>query len=141
MHKILSKWAGKMAFDNHIGHHVVRTDTMPPLGEDSGNGPKSLLLVSLAACSGMDVVSLLQKMRVNFDSLEIDVEGDLTEEHPKVYSHIRMVYRFAGSEIKPDKVEKAIHMSHTRYCGVSAMLSKTCPIDYVFEITDSKEGK
>lgn len=137
MHKITSAWSEKMAFDNHVGNHVVRIDTAPPLGEDSGPGPKSLLLVSLAGCSGLDVVSMLNKMRVKFDSFDIDVEADLTEEHPKVYSHIRMVYRFIGKDIKQEKVEKAVRLSQEKYCGVSAMLRKNCPIDYEIAISES----
>ena len=130
MHKIISTWSDKMAFDNHIGNHVVRIDTLPPLGDDSGPGPKSLMLASLAGCSGLDVVSMLNKMRVKYDRFDIEVEADLAEEHPKVYTHIRMVYRLTGKAIKREKVEKAVHLSHDRYCGVSAMLRKNCPIDY-----------
>ena len=119
-----------MAFDHQLVNHVVRTDTVEPLGDDSGASPKRLLLAGLAGCSGIDVVSMLDKMRVKFDSLEIDVEADLTDEHPKVYSHIRMVFRFTGEKLKLDKIERAVELSLTKYCGVSAMLRKNCPIDY-----------
>ncbi len=136
MHKIQSIWQSKMAFDNTVGNHVVRTDTTAPLGDDTGASPKRLLLAGLAGCSGIDVVSILDKMRVKFDEFTIDVEADLTEEHPKVYSHIRMKYRMKGSKLKREKIERAVSLSHEKYCGVSAMLAKNCPIDYEIELME-----
>ena len=85
-HAINTTWKDKMAFDSHIDKHTVRIDTVTPLGDDSGASPKKLLLASLAGCTGMDVVSLLNKMRVPITDFEMDIEADLTEEHPKVYS-------------------------------------------------------
>ena len=130
MHKIKSTWISKMAFDHQIENHIVRTDAVEPLGEDSGSSPKRLVLAGLAGCSGIDVASILEKMRVTYDSLYIDVEADLTDEHPKVYSHIRMTYHFKGDKLKVDKIARAVELSHTKYCGVTAMLSKNCPVDY-----------
>lgn len=130
MHTIKSTWVDKMAFDNQLVNHIVRTDTVEPLGIDSGASPKRLVLAGLAGCSGIDVVSVLNKMRVKFDSFTIDVEADLTEEHPKVYSHIRMTYRFTGENLNAEKIKKAVDLSILTYCGVSAMLRKNCPIDY-----------
>jgi len=122
-----------MAFDSQIDKHTLRIDAPEPLGEDTGASPKKLLLSSLAGCTGIDVVSLLNKMKVSFDNFEMDVEADLTDEHPKVYSEIRLVYRFYGEDLNKAKIEKAIALSKDKYCGVSAMLQKNCPIVYSVE--------
>lgn len=78
----------------------------------------------------MDVVSLLAKMRVNFDAFDIDVSGELTEEHPKYYHKIHVIYRFRGEQIDRGKVEKAVALSQEKYCGVSAMLRKAADLSY-----------
>ena len=132
-YKVNTVWKEKMAFDSQLGNHTVRMDTTPDLGNDSGPSPKQLVLAGLAGCTGMDVVSLLKKMRVEYDSFEIYIEADLTEEHPIVFSEIRLVYRFKGSDINQAKVEKAVNLSKDRYCGVSAMLKKNSPILYTIE--------
>lgn len=132
-HAIKTKWQGKMAFDNQIDDHTVRIDAKAPLGDGSGPSPKKLLLASLAGCTGIDVVSLLDKMRAPVDAFEIDTEADLTDEHPKRYSEIRIIYRFYGKDLKKSKIEKAVKMSQERYCGVSEMLRANSPINYVIE--------
>lgn len=135
-YKINTVWKEKMAFDSQLGNHTVRMDTMPEMGDDSGPSPKQLVLAGLAGCTGMDVVSLLKKMRVEYDAFEISTEADLTEEHPKVFSEIRLVYRFKGENIDQAKVEKAVNLSKDKYCGVSAMLKKNGPITYSIEYAD-----
>lgn len=136
MHTIKTKWVNKIAFDGQIDRHTIRMDDKGGENEDTGPSPKKLLLASLAGCTGMDVASLLPKMRVPFTGLEIDVEADLTEEHPKVYSEIRLIYRFFGKDLNHEKVKKAIDLSQDKYCGVSAMLRKICPILYTIEYQD-----
>ncbi len=132
-HSVNTRWQDRMAFDSHIGKHTVRIDTSGEYGDDTGAGPKQLLLSALAGCTGMDVVSLLKKMRIPFTGLEIDITADLTDTHPKVYSQIRLVYRVFGHELEQDKVKKAIDLSQEKYCGVSAMLRKNSPILYDIE--------
>ena len=130
MHSIKTTWDPKSiaAFDHEIMGHVIRTDGTPPHGEDTGPSPKRLLLASLAGCTGVDVVSLLKKMRAPVDSYEMEVEADLTDEHPKTYSEIRLIYRFSGPSLKEDKITKAVNLSLDRYCGVTKMLAAHCPI-------------
>ena len=106
MHSVKTKWVNKMAFDSQVDNHTVRIDTNGELGDDSGPSPKKLLLASLAGCTGMDVASLLKKMRVSIEGFEMDIEADLTDEHPRVYSEIRLVYRFYGSKLKRKKNRK-----------------------------------
>jgi len=128
IHQVKTIWKDKMAFDSQIDNHTIRIDTGGGLGDDSGPNPKKLLLASLAGCTGMDVVSLLKKMRVPFTNFEMDIDADLIEEHPKVYSEIRIIYRVFGTQLNKDKVKKAVDLSQERYCGVSAMLKKNSPI-------------
>ena len=132
-YKINTVWKDKMAFNSQLGNHMVRMDTTPEMGDDTGPSPKQLVLAGLAGCTGMDVVSLLKKMRVEFTGFEIDIETELTEEHPKVFSEITMVYRVFGKDLDEKKVEKAITLSQDRYCGVSAMLKKNSAVNYRIE--------
>lgn len=130
-----------MAFDSQVDNHTVRIDTNGDLGDDSGPSPKKLLLASLAGCIGMDVASLLKKMRVPIEGFEMDIEADLTDEHPKVYSEITLIYRFYGSNLKRKKIEKAVDLPQEKYCGVSAMLRKNSPlnnsIEYVEQVVET----
>ena len=102
-------------------------------GEDNGPPPKKLLLGTLATCTGMDVVSLLQKMRVEFSDFDIVIDADLTEEHPKVFSRIEVVYRIKVADKHRGNVEKAVGLSQEKYCGISAMLRKNSPLDFRIE--------
>jgi putative redox protein len=99
-------------------------------------GPKALLLSGLAGCSGIDVVEVLEKMRVPFADLRIEVEAGQTEEHPRVFTGIHMTYYIKTEEENRDKVNKAIVLSLDKYCGVAAMLKKNSPIHYELVITD-----
>ncbi|MFT4666230.1 MAG: putative redox protein [Polaribacter sp.] len=138
LHTVNTTWKNKMAFDSQLDNHTVRIDTGGEMGDDSGPSPKKLLLASLAGCTGMDVVSLLKKMRVAITGFEMDIEADLTEEHPKVYSEIRLVYRFYGKDLKKEKIEKSVDLSQEKYCGVSEMLKKNSPIKYSIEYVEEE---
>lgn len=125
---------GKSAFDVKIGQHTTRIDTVPPDGEDTGPSPKRLLLGTLAACTGMDIVSLLNKMRVEFSDFSIQTKAELTDTHPKVFSRVEIIYRIRLAEDQHrKKMEKAVNMSKETYCGVSAMLAKNSPLEYRIE--------
>ncbi len=120
--KIGIQWEGKMLFnvDSIGGSFKIDADSDVG-GEGLGPRPKSLMLSSLAGCSGMDVVSLLKKMRAEVDKFEIDVTGELTDVHPKYYHKVHVEYRFYGKDFKKDKIEKSVNLSQDRYCGVSEM--------------------
>lgn len=90
-------------------------------GTNKGLRPKALMLTSLAGCSGIDVASLLKKMRAEVEGMEIDVSAELTEEHPKYYNKVYVTYRFYGKDLKKDKIEKAVNLSIDKYCGVMEM--------------------
>ena len=134
--KTITKWVDALAFDATADTgHTVRIDTsIEGGGLGSGMNPKKMLLGSLNACSGMDVVEMLKKMRIAFTKFEIEAEAEQTEEHPKVFKSINMVYRI---DVKPedlDKVTRAVTLSQEKYCGVSAMLAKHCTINYTIEL-------
>ena len=84
----------------------------------------------------MDVVSILGKMRVEFESLQIIVDGDLTEEHPKKFTKMKIIYRFKGKNLPVDKLEKAVELSKDRYCGVSASIKDVIDIEYEIDVID-----
>lgn len=103
-------------------------------GSDAGIRPKEMLLLSLAGCTASDVVSILQKKRVKLDEFEINISADMTEEHPKVYSKIDLEYVFYGKDIKTKDIERAIELSQTKYCGVTAMFEKAMEINHIYRI-------
>ncbi|MFN0015537.1 MAG: OsmC family protein [Saprospiraceae bacterium] len=133
-YSITTRHKGNMAFETEIGNHKVVMDTLPDIGgDDSGASPKKLLLGTLAACTGIDVVSLLNKMRAPFSDFEILTETDLTDEHPRVFKTIRITYRIRVADEHREKVEKAVDMSLNKYCGISAMLNKNSPMEHQIE--------
>ena len=122
-------WAGDMAFDAEVNGFSIKLDAAEKVGgKNQGLRPKPLVLVALGGCTGMDVVSILKKMRVEYDSLNIQVSGELTEEHPKYYHTITIKYVFKGNDLPLDKIEKAVNLSQDRYCGVTSMLEKAATI-------------
>jgi len=131
---IETSWASGMAFETKVDDHKLIADALPKVGgEGRGPRPKPLLLFSLAGCTGMDVVSLLKKMRVDFEDFKILVEGELTDEHPKYYHKIHLTYQFKGNDINTSKVEKAVNLSQDKYCGVSYMLKQAAKITWDIE--------
>ncbi len=131
------KWNDKMSFTSEVDGHFLQIDAKPENGgEDSGPRPKPLILAALGGCTAMDVVSILKKMRVEFDSLNVKVDGNLTDEHPKQYFEITVTYEINGSNISAESVKKAVSLSEERYCGVSAMLKKALKINTLISINN-----
>ena len=124
-----------MLFDANVsGHHVMMDAVAAVGGEDKGSRPKELMLAALAGCSGMDVVSLLKKMRVEFTSLNIRVEADVTEEHPKHYSKMHVIYEFGGNDLPMESLKKAIDLSQEKYCGVAWVYKQVMELTYEIRI-------
>ena len=140
-HHVITKWAGALAFDSHIHNHVVRIDGEHTPETDTGPGPKSLLLSSLTGCTAIDVAMILNKMRIKYDALEVEAIAPLTEEHPKVYTEIRLIYRVSGTELSAERVNRAVDLSMNNYCGVTAMLRAHCPVTHEVELIDSQLWK
>jgi putative redox protein len=115
-------WDEKMRFSTSVNGHGMILDADESVGgEDKGPRPKPLMLVALGGCTGMDVISILRKMRVEVDGFNVKVEGELTGEHPRYYHRIHVIYEFKGDDLPLDKLEKAVSLSEERYCGVSAV--------------------
>ena len=135
--KIKCTWKKNMAFEAEINDFKILMDADPSVGgENSGPRPKPLTLASLGGCTGMDVISILKKMRVEPACFNIEVEGKLTEEHPKYYHKIHLTYIFKGENLPMDKLEKAVTLSQDRYCGVSELLKKGAELTYTIEVED-----
>lgn len=129
------KWMDNLAFEVNVDGHKITIDAKTEVGgTDKGPPPKPLMMVALAGCTGIDVASLLKKMRVEFDEFNVKVEGDITEEHPKHFSGMHIIYEFAGKDLPVDKIKKAIELSQDKYCGVSATYKKTMDLSYEIKI-------
>ncbi|PLX28849.1 MAG: osmotically inducible protein C [Clostridiales bacterium] len=134
-----TSWAGNMAFEAEITGHKVLMDAHSEVGgEDGGPRPKPLLVAALTGCTGMDVVSILRKMQVadDIESFEIKTETEMTEDHPKTYTKMHLIYEFKskGQPLPLAKIEKAVKLSQERYCGVSALLEKALELSYEIRI-------
>lgn len=126
-----------MAFDVEVDGHKFMIDAVPEVGgKNRGPRPKPLTLASLGGCTGMDVISILRKMRVEPDYFNIAVSAESTDEHPKHYNKIKITYTFKGKDLPMDKLEKAVTLSQDRYCGVTAMLAKAAEITHEIKILD-----
>lgn len=124
-HEVNVTWEEQMAFDVNVDDHHLKIDAAEKSGgNNSGPTPKPLMLASLAGCTGMDVISILRKMRHEPDYFNVKVEADTTEEHPKHYYQMKVIYEFKGKNLDRAKLEKAVSLSEERYCGVSAVYRK-----------------
>jgi len=122
--KTTTIWKGGKAYDSFKETSKIEIDA------GGGFNPKALLLSGLSACSAIDVVEILEKMRVPFANLEVDADAEQTDEHPRVFKTIHLTYRIQIEEDHRDKVKKAIDLSLEKYCGVAAMLNKNSDIQY-----------
>jgi putative redox protein len=116
------RWTEKMAFTAEVGEYKIVLDAATEVGgENKGPRPKPLLMVSLAGCTGMDVVSILEKMKVKLKSFNVKVIGDVNDEHPKKFNEMKIIYEFSGENLEMEKLQKAVKLSEEKYCGVSAV--------------------
>ena len=123
-------WHKDHEFTSCLDHNTTKIDG----SRKNGFGPKALLLSGLAGCSGIDIVDILKKMRVEFSHFSIEVKAAQTEDFPKVYKDIYITYKIKTDIENEIKVKNAIDLSLEKYCGVSAMLQKNSPIHYTLEI-------
>lgn len=119
-----------MAFRTQMGEHTVILDASPEVGgQGLGPSPKIQLLNAMAGCTGIDVVGMLNKMRVDFSDFSIEVTGQLNDDHPKVYHTIFVNYKIKVADADREKMEKAVKLSKEKYCGVSIMMGKAARIE------------
>ena len=123
-------WTDKVAFESEMDSHKVVIDAKKELGgSDLGPRPKKLMLTALAGCTGIDVIMILKKMKVEPEAFNVIVEGELTDTHPKYYHKIKVIYKFKGKNLPKDKLEKAVKLSEEKYCGVSAVYKKALDME------------
>lgn len=135
--RISAKWSDKLAFEALVNGHKITIDAVEAVGgQNRGPQPKPFLQLALAGCTGMDVVSILKKMKVDIVDFTVHVDGDITEQHPKHYSSMHIVYEFTGKNLPMDKLQKAVDLSQNKYCGVSYSLKKSMNITSEILVND-----
>ncbi|MEO7119831.1 MAG: OsmC family protein [Ginsengibacter sp.] len=131
---INSVFQGGMSFKSNIkGHDLIIDLDKAGGGNDLGTSPKILMLVSLAGCTGLDVVSILNKMKVTFSDLAIKIHANLTETDPKIYDDVMVTYSIKIDKENEDKVQKAVNLSQDKYCGVSEMFRAFAKLSHNIE--------
>jgi len=136
---ISTVWTGKSHFesDNPSGHKFTMFDKSQDNGDTVGFAPKALMLSSLAGCSGLDVVSMLEKMRAEVADFKIEVTAELTDEDPQFYNKVKVDYHFTDPNLQPEKIQKAVNLSVTKYCGVMEMFRQFAEVEteiYLHEV-------
>lgn len=123
------RWIEDMAFETEVNGHKITIDAESEAGgQNRGPRPKNLMLSALGGCTAMDVTAILKKMRVDVTGLNVIVEGDLSDEHPKHFSRMHVIYEFSGNDLPMDKLKKAVDLSQERYCGVTAVYKRAMEI-------------
>lgn len=137
--KLKLDWMEKFRFKATDGTNSTVTDTAPPYGEGHLT-PKQLCLAAVEGCTGIDVISHLNKRKQLPKSFCVEADADLTETHPKVFTEVRLDFRVEG-EVQTALLVEAVELSQTKYCGVSAMMAKNCPIRYRIFLNGSQVGQ
>lgn len=123
------RWTQKLHFTGRAEFaHDVPVDHAPPLGEGQGISPMEVLLMSLAGCSGQTVMSLLEKMRQDVRAFSVTASGAKRDDHPRVFTEIRLEFRVGGTALDRGLVDKAVRLTEEKYCPVWAMLKGNVPI-------------
>jgi len=107
-------------------------------GSNAGIRPKELLMLSLGGCTGSDVASILGKKKIKLDGFEMNITADTSEEHPQVFTKMNLEYVFYGKNLSVKDIERAIELSQTKYCSVTAMLQKAMPIEHSYRIVEGE---
>lgn len=136
-HVVDMSWTDKVAFETEInGHKLVVDANIESGGSDLGPPPKRLMLTALAGCTGIDVIMILKKMKVEPEAFNVIVEADVTEEHPMHYTKMKVIYQFKGKDLPLDKLEKAVKLSEEKYCGVTAVYRKAMEMELEIRVVD-----
>lgn len=125
-HRITTTWKGNMQFEstNPCGETILINAGAENGGEGAALRPKAMMLSALAGCSGLDVASLIEKMKLEVGNFKIETTANLTDEHPKIYDAVSLVYHFYGSNLNEIKLQRAVDLSVKKYCGVMEMFRK-----------------
>jgi putative redox protein len=134
-HFVNVTWENNMRFDAQIGeHHIILDTSIENGGSNSGPRPKALMMVALAGCTGMDVISILKKMQVDVTWFNLRVEGSTPNEHPMKFLSMKVIYEFKGNNLVYEKLEKAVNLSIDKYCGVNANYRDAMKMEYEIRI-------
>ena len=137
-HKVTTTWKNKMLLesDNPLGKNLLMESGPDSGGSNQGLSPKALMLSSLGGCTGLDLLSLLKKMRVEIEDFKVIVNGELTEEHPKYYDKVSIDYYFTGTDLNEEKIKKVVSLSEERYCGVIKMFRAFAEVTIAIHINE-----
>ena len=137
-HKVTTTWKNKMLLesDNPLGKNLLMESGPDSGGSNQGLSPKALMLSSLGGCTGLDVLSLLKKIRVEIEDFKVIVNGELTEEHPKYYDKVSIDYYFTGTDLNEEKIKKVVFLSEERYCGVIKMFRAFAEVTIAIHINE-----
>lgn len=128
-------WSENMKFSTTLGNHTIVLDASEDSGgEDLGPRPKALMMVALGGCTGMDVISILKKMKVDVKYFNVKIEGLMNDEHPKKFNEMNVIYEFKGNNLELEKLEKAVNLSRDKYCGVNANYKDAMKMSYEIQI-------
>jgi putative redox protein len=135
-------WQGRMSFNGIADSgFTIPLGTDPAVGGDNdGARPMELFAIGLAGCTAMDVISILQKKRMDVTGFEVKTHIESAAEHPKVFTHAVLEYIVSGHAVEEAALVRAIELSATRYCPAQAMLSKIFPIEMKYQIYEEQEG-
>jgi putative redox protein len=133
--KLTTTWNEKMLFSASDGTQTTMMDAKSPVGTDKALSPKQLCLAAIMGCTGMDVVGLLRKHKQNLAGLEIKADAPVTQGYPAVFEKVLLDFYFQG-EVEPAQAIDAVKLSQSKYCGVSAMIAKACPIHFKIYLND-----
>ncbi|KAB1066810.1 OsmC family protein [Tamlana haliotis] len=129
--QVSTKWLGEMRFEstNPSGHNLFIDAGEENGGKGEGYRPKALMLSGLAGCSGLDVASLIKKMKLQVDDFKVDIDANLTDVDPKIYDKVTMSFHFYGNELNEKKLQRAVDLSVEKYCGVMEMFRQFSELD------------
>jgi putative redox protein len=132
------QWLDGRAFvgESGSGHAVVMDGSPEAGGRNIGIRPMEMMLLGLGGCTAFDVVMILERMREKVTALDIAVDGERAKEDPKVFTHVKMIYKVRGYGLNPDKVNRAIHLSADKYCSATAIIGAHAKFEHVVEITE-----
>lgn len=135
------QWLDGRAFvgETGSGHSVVMDGSVEAGGRNIGIRPMEMMLLGLGGCTAFDIVMILERMREKVTGLDIGLEGERATEDPKVFTHVKLIYKVKGRKLKPANVERAVKLSAEKYCSASAMFGHTAVIEHAFEIIEEEE--
>jgi putative redox protein len=134
------KWLGKegMAFSAETGSgHLVNMDGAPEAGgKNLAPRPMEMMLVGAGGCTCFDVVMILKRSRQDIHDCQVELQAERASEDPKIFTKIHMIFKVSGKNLDRGRVEKAVELSHDKYCSATIMLSKTAEITHSIEIIE-----